>query len=127
MARRLIFIYKADAGLLSALWDSARKLARSPQACDLCTITHGLLAERRAWKKLSESLGVHTVYYHRDEVPPPIQAFLGQKGLELPIVLLEEKSGYEVAAGSRALKECRGDPQCLKGKLEKVLGRRGRD
>jgi hypothetical protein len=125
MVRRIIFIYNADSGLLSALWDSARKAVDSPEACDLCTITHGLLAERGDWKRIDQELGLPTHYYHRDEIPPAIQGFLDGSGVALPAVLLEGADGsYELVASAEALRECRGDPNCLQEKLERVLARR---
>jgi hypothetical protein len=43
----------------------------------------------------------------------------------LPAVLLEGADGnYELAASTEALRECRGDPNCLQEKLERVLARR---
>jgi len=122
MVKRIVFIYAANSGLLSALWDSARKVVNSPGACDLCTITHGLLAERGDWKKIEKDLGRPTRYYHRDEIPPSIRGFLREKEVALPVVLLEADEGsYRVAADDAVLKECRGDPNCLKEQLERAL------
>lgn len=126
MVKQVVFIYNADSGLLSALWDSARKVVDSPQACDLCAITHGLLAERGEWKKVDEGLGLPTRYYHRDEIPPPIQEFLEANRVALPVVLFEGvDGGYELAASAEALKACRGDPDCLQEKLKRALAGRG--
>ena len=126
MVKQIVFIYNADSGLLSALWDSARKVVDSPQACDLCTITHGLLAERGEWKKVDQGLGLPTQYHHRDELPPPIQEFLEANGVALPVGRFEgADGGYELAATAEALKACRGDPECLAEKLKRALAGRG--
>ncbi len=50
--RRLILIYNADAGKLSALVDSARKVLKL-NGCALCSITHGLAGEKDEWRGMS--------------------------------------------------------------------------
>jgi hypothetical protein len=66
----LILVYAADAGLVSALADSARKHFRL-KGCTLCEITHGLAGERTEWQECTVAFGVPITCYHRDDVPPP--------------------------------------------------------
>jgi len=48
---RLLLVYHADSGRWQVLRDAAHKLV-SPDAypCTLCTLTHGVMGERSAWR-----------------------------------------------------------------------------
>lgn len=65
----LIFVYNADTGLFNQLADAAHK-AFSPDtyACNLCRVTYGLLTEKKAWRAFIASLGVETIFLHRNEL-----------------------------------------------------------
>jgi hypothetical protein len=67
MIDRLVLCYNADAGRLSALFDSARK-ALFLGGCQLCTLTHGLAGEKSNWVASKQSYGVPIEYAHRDEL-----------------------------------------------------------
>ncbi len=122
MIRKAIFIYNAGSGALAAMLDSAKKLARPSSACSLCAITHGVFSEKAEWRDLECRLGLPTSYYHRDQIPPPVQGFIQQRSLALPLVLFElEGGGYELALSSCGLGKCSGDPRCLKERLEASL------
>ncbi|MGH9788005.1 MAG: hypothetical protein ACRD4U_04790 [Candidatus Acidiferrales bacterium] len=126
MVSKIIFVYSADSGPLAASLDSARKLANSDDACALCSITHGLLREKAEWRDIECRLGAPTAYYHRDDMPAEVRSFLQERSLPLPIVLFEKDGGdHEVAVPSDALKNCKGDPLCLKRELVAALGREG--
>ncbi|MFQ5804395.1 MAG: hypothetical protein ACE5JQ_16010 [Candidatus Methylomirabilales bacterium] len=125
MIKRVIFVYDADSGALAAMWDSAKKVVGSENACALCSITHGAFAEKAEWSEIARSLGAPTVYYHRDDVPAELRDFIDQKSLVLPLVVFErEAGGYDVAVKAEMLKNCAGDPRRLKDKLEAVLKNR---
>ncbi len=52
---KLIFVYNANAGKLSAALDIAHKIiSPSTYQCNLCSLTHGTFTERDVWKKFSE-------------------------------------------------------------------------
>lgn len=124
MIRQIIFVYNADAGLLAAAWDSAKKLTASADACALCSITHSPFGEKGAWRTIDANLGLPTAYYHRDEIPSAVQDFLRAKELSLPLVIFEkDKGNYEVAVTAEMLAQCAGDPTCLKNNLETALKR----
>lgn len=125
MIARVIFIYNADSGILAAMWDSARKVVGSENACSLCSITHGIFTEKAEWSEIERSLGTRTVYYHRDDVPGELRDFIEHESLALPAVVIEREDGdYEVAVTADTLKICAGDPRRLKDKLEAALMRR---
>lgn len=122
MIKQIVFVYNADAGVLAAVWDSAKKLTSSPNACALCVITHGVFSEKDDWRVIEANLGFPTAYFYRNEIPQALQDFLGEKGLSLPLVLLEmEDASYAVAVAGEGLKNCAGDPNCLKEKLAAAL------
>lgn len=60
MITRVIFIYDADSGVLAAIWDSAKKMVDPENACALCSITHGIFAEKAEWSEIDRSLSTPT-------------------------------------------------------------------
>jgi len=125
MIKRIIFVYNADSGVLAAVWDSVKKVVASKNACALCSITHSVFGERGEWSEIDRSLGVPTVYYHRDDVHGEVRDFIHQRSLALPLVVLEREGvDYDVAVTAETLKNCAGDPRCLKDKLDAALKNR---
>lgn len=124
-AKRVIFVYNADSGALAAMWDSAKKVVGSEKACTLCSITHGVFAEKAEWGEIDRSLGAPTVYYHRGDVPAEVRDFIDQKSLALPLVVFEWEGGdYDVAITAETVKNCVGDPRRLKDELKAALKNR---
>lgn len=110
---RLILIYAADSGMLSAIQDSAKKLFRL-KACPLCSITHGLLGEKDEWKDYTAEIGVPVDSYHHDEIPDGVRDVAGG---DLPVILAQV-NGQAVPLMSRsALEECGGSVTCLRTAL----------
>jgi hypothetical protein len=64
----LIFVYNADSGPVSGLFDLGHKiLSPSTYQCSLCTLTHGPFTEKEAWTEFRKSVGVPMEFLHRDE------------------------------------------------------------
>ena len=65
---KLIFVYNADSGLVSGLFDIGHKII-SPEtySCGLCKLTFDTLTEKQAWKAFRESSTVEMEFLHRDE------------------------------------------------------------
>ena len=83
---KLIFVYNADSGKLSAALDIAHKIiSPSTYQCNLCSLTHGTFTERDVWKKFREESDTELVFYHKDEFENEFK-----KPLTYPIVLKEE-------------------------------------
>jgi hypothetical protein len=84
----LIFVYNADSGRLSALFDAGHKIV-SPETykCNLCTLTHGSFTERKAWKTFRESADLNLTFLHRDEFEEQFES-----RFSYPIVLKREES-----------------------------------
>jgi hypothetical protein len=68
MMMTLIFVYNADSGPISGLFDLGHKiLSPSTYQCSLCTLTHGPFTEKEAWTEFRKSVGVPMEFLHRDE------------------------------------------------------------
>ncbi len=67
-SQKLIFVYNADSGKLSALFDAGHKIV-SPETykCNLCTLTHGSFTERKAWKAFRESVNLNLKFLRKQE------------------------------------------------------------
>jgi len=110
---RLIFVFDADSGALSAFFDSAKKALRLG-GCALCTITHGLTGERSDWRECKEELGVPVDYVHRDEIDEDLrQALVG----DLPAVVAEAEGRKVQLMDREALERCRGSVADLRGRM----------
>ena len=83
---KLVFVYNADSGKLSAALDIAHKIiSPSTYRCNLCSLTHGTFTERDVWKKFREESNTELVFYHKDEFENEFK-----KQFTYPIVLKEE-------------------------------------
>ncbi len=83
---KLIFVYNANSGKLSAAFDIAHKLiSPSTYQCNLCQLTHGAFKERDVWKKFKEESDAEMVFYHKDEFEHAYD-----RKFEYPVVLKEE-------------------------------------
>ena len=86
--KKLLFVYNADAGLVSGLLDMAHKiLSLRTYPCSLCGITYGAASMRPEWKQFLHSLPVETRFLHRDEFQ---QEFLKEKNQVLPAVFWQQ-------------------------------------
>jgi hypothetical protein len=110
---RLIFVFAADAGKISAFVDTIKKVLML-KGCALCAITHGTSGEKEEWKLCRETLGVPLDYVHRDELTPDLEATVGG---EVPCILA--KTGDELVrlVGSQVLERCKGSVADLRGRL----------
>ena len=66
--KKLLFVYNADSGKLSALGHSLHKLI-SPQTydCSLCKVTHGFFGAKQEWTEFIDELDYAVQFYHKDE------------------------------------------------------------
>ena len=110
---RLILIYNADSGMLSALADSARKVLRL-NGCSLCSITHGLVSEKARWRSCRAEIGVPIDTLHRDELFGPVKRLVGDS---LPCVVAETGDGPRLLLTPDVLERCRGSVGDFRGRL----------
>ncbi len=111
--RRLILVFDAASGKLSAMVDSARKLFRL-KGCALCSITHGLAGEKDDWQDCQTELGVTVDYLHSDELSGRIVQVVGDR---LPCVVAETEEGLQMLLTPEVLERCRGSVDDFKGRL----------
>ena len=80
---KLIFVYNANSGRLNTLFDIAHKLI-SPETyqCDLCSLTHGALSEKKAWQEFRKKSGLKMEFLHKDEFEQ-----LHAKTFDYPVIL----------------------------------------
>lgn len=65
---KLIFVYNANSGFTSRLFDLGHKLVSpSTYPCSLCTLTHGLTGEKQAWKYFQREMNIGMAFLHKDE------------------------------------------------------------
>jgi len=65
---KLIFVYNADSGLLSSMFDLGHKIL-NPETyeCNLCSLTYGNFVENTKWKEFRKNLKVEMEFLHRNE------------------------------------------------------------
>jgi hypothetical protein len=80
---KLIFIYNANSGKLNTLFDIAHKLI-SPETyqCDLCSLTHEALSEKKTWQEFRKRNGLKMEFLHKDEFEK-----LHAKTFDYPVIL----------------------------------------
>jgi hypothetical protein len=111
---RLLFIYDADSGALSAIADSARKLL-SINGCPLCSLTHSLAGEKREWKTRKEGIGVPVDYVHRDELTEQMKAVVGTS---LPCVVAKAAGEMTILLTPDVIARCKGGIADFRGRLK---------
>ena len=89
---KLIFVYNANSGKLNTLFDIAHKLL-SPETyqCDLCSLTHGALSEKKAWKEFRERTGLEMEFLHKDEFEQ-----LHKKSFDYPVIFLKQSNDIDL-------------------------------
>ena len=85
---KLIFVYNANSGKLNTLFDIAHKLlSPGTYQCDLCSLTHGALSEKQAWKEFRERSGLEMEFLHKDEFEK-----LHKNSFDYPVILKQSDS-----------------------------------
>jgi hypothetical protein len=118
---RLILVFNADSGALSAWFDSARKLLRI-RGCSLCATTHGLVGETPEWRRAKARLGVPVDHVHRDEIGPRLREVVGEG---LPAIVAELGGERLLLLGPDVLDRSKGDVAALEGRLHEHASLKG--
>lgn len=111
--QRLIFVYAAESGLLSAFVDSAKKLLML-KGCSLCAITHGLAGERHEWRECREEIGVPIEIFHSDDTPPEVFAVVDGN---LPCVVADTGDDLVLLLRPEVIERVRGNVGDFRGRL----------
>ena len=99
----LVFVYNADSGLFNTVTDIAHKIfSPSTYSCQLCSLTHGYLAEREEWRNFISSLGQPCEFLHRDELPETDIP----EGVSFPAVLLKRHGNLQICLNAPELNQC---------------------
>jgi hypothetical protein len=117
----LIFIYRANSGVLANLPGAIAKAFGGMSTCSLCNITHGPVHGKPRWERLLASLPERPEIYHANEVPADITVFLREQDAHLPVVLEREAGRFSLVVSSEELAACSADPDCLAVKLAAYL------
>ena len=89
---KLIFVYNANSGKLNTLFDIAHKLlSPGTYQCDLCSLTHGALSEKKAWKEFREKTGLEMEFLHKDEFEK-----LYDNSFDYPVVLKQSDNTIDL-------------------------------
>lgn len=110
---RLIFVFDAESGAISAFFDSARK-ALKLGGCALCSITHGITGESSAWRDCREEIGVPVEYVHRDEVNGALEETVDGS---LPCVIADAGGELILLLDREVLERCQGSVADFRGRL----------
>jgi hypothetical protein len=101
---RLIFVYNAESGLVSALKDYVHKSVR-PQTyqCNLCALTYGSLGMKNDWATFVDGLRVPVEFLHRDE----LRERYGIENVLLPALMKRDSEGIELLISAKEINALR--------------------
>lgn len=117
----LVMVYDADGGLRGEAAYAWGKLRRTAH-CSLCTITHGLVRERRSWADWRCGLAVPVTVLHRNERDADVEALTGDR---TPCVLVHSEDGLVYLLGPGELDACDGNLEVFEHVLAAALDRAG--
>jgi hypothetical protein len=86
--RKIMFVYNANAGFVSQIFDYAHKIV-SPKTypCSLCQLTYGNFGMEKKWKEFVTNLPFQPVFYHKEEFKNLYPQYQNHK---LPSVFIED-------------------------------------
>ena len=100
---KLIFVYNADSGILSAMKDWAHKIVfPETYPCSLCALTYDNLGMRRPWREFVKELGYEAEFLHRDE----LEEQYGVKDAMLPAAFIQQNGKLKLWITSQTMDAC---------------------
>ena len=97
----IIFVYNAKSNLIDAGIDLVHKIVSpSTYACDLCSLTHGIFGERKAWGEFVKTSNVDMTFYHIDEFEKRFE-----ERFDYPVILEDDRGEINLLAGRRDIGE----------------------
>lgn len=89
---RILMVYEADSGPVSAVMDTLHKLVRpETYPCRLCALTYGWFGMKKAWAETVAALPHPVEFLHRDEW----RARFPGTAFPFPAILLEKEGAFE--------------------------------
>ncbi len=88
---RLILVYNANSGLMTAMMHTVHKWLRpSTYPCSLCAITYGVVYMHGEWRRFLDRLNCEVVIHHRDDFKQafPMLGNGGAREVKLPAILI---------------------------------------
>jgi hypothetical protein len=118
---KLILCFNADAGKVSAFFDSARKML-ALGACKLSSLTHNLAGERRDWAASKSSYNVPIEYAYKDELGGDLGTLVRDK---LPSVVAVCGRDYLLLLDAKDVTGLGGTVAALNGEIRARATRQG--
>lgn len=88
---KLIFVYNANSSIFSQITDYVHKtISPSTYQCKLCGLTFGAMGEKKEWSEFVKSLGVKSIFLHKDEFRNKYPSHFKDP---LPAVYYEDRHG----------------------------------
>lgn len=116
MKQYLLFVYNANENLFSAVSDFAHKiLSPSTYPCQLCALTYGNFAMKKAWKSFIEELPVKSVFLHKNEFEKQYKI-----QTSLPAIFIVSKEGVKEIITQQQIAGCQSLEE-LKNLVNAVL------
>ncbi len=96
----LLFVYNANSGKISALFDAGHKLlSPSTYQCSLCALTHDTFSENKTWKAFRTKSNLHMKFFHKDE----FERHFPNTPIVYPAVLKLDKDALSMVLNDEAL------------------------
>jgi hypothetical protein len=118
---KLILCYNADAGKVSALFGSARKMF-ALGGCKLTALTHNLAGERHDWVASKNTYNVPIEYTHRDELGGDLGMLVRDR---LPAVVAVCAREYLLLLDAKDVAGLGGTVAALNGEIRARATRQG--
>lgn len=97
---KLIFVYNANSGLLNFLTDTVHKtISKKTYKCNLCSITYGIINEKKEWKKFIDKLGIKSEFLHKDEFIKKYDI----KNYKFPSVFINENNKIKLLISNKII------------------------
>ena len=101
---RLVFVYNAKSGLLSAARDGLHKLlSPATYPCSLCTLTYGAVSMKRRWARYVAGLPYPVAFHYRDTASQ--RGWWGPEA-PLPVALRVSGGAVEVLLSASDIDAC---------------------
>ena len=111
MQKEVLFVYNGDASMFGKVTDFAHKvIAPATYPCQLCKLTYGSFAMKKAWKEFLASRHYKVDFLHRDEW---LQKYPTRKE-RLPAIFSKENDEWEMEISAQEIEKTKDLEQLIK-------------
>lgn len=121
MRDRILLVYNADGGVRGELAYFIKK-GLGIAKCELCTITHELISERRSWRACKSGIDAEVVGLHRNELSASELAFIAGR---YPCVVSERDGELSMIVRPEEFGAYQGRPEKLAEVINQHLAKDG--